>query len=188
VELDLRASIDGKFAVIHDAVLPDGSEVAATTFSTLRARAAESGVDIPTLGEALTVLAGLEVWIEVKALPAALDRALVDLVSAHPACRVGFHAFDHRIVARLHRLSPAVRVGVLSASYPIDPVGPVLAAGASALWQEATLIDRELIERCHAAGIEVIAWTVNDAAAARTLAGLGADALCGDRPEVLRIR
>jgi hypothetical protein len=57
------------------------------------------------------------------------------------------HSFDHRIIARLGGVHPGLRRGVLSASYPVDPAGPMSSAGATVLWQEATLIDAELVRR-----------------------------------------
>jgi glycerophosphoryl diester phosphodiesterase len=76
---------------------------------------------------------------------------------------------------------------VLSASYPVDPAGQMLGAGATVLWQAASLIDAELVAAIHRTGGEIIAWTVNDSAAARALAALGVDALCGNFPERLRV-
>jgi glycerophosphoryl diester phosphodiesterase len=42
-----------------------------------------------------------------------------------------------------------------------------------------------LVERVHEVGGRVIAWTVNDPEAARSLAALGVDGLCSDDVRLL---
>lgn len=186
VELDVHATADGRLLVHHDAAVAGVGPIAESTFSDLRQIRLANGELIPSLDEALAVLSGLEVWVEVKALPAEWDAALLaflDTAAAQSA--MGVHSFDHRIVRRLGTQRPGLRTGVLSASYPLDPIGPIRAARASVLWQAADLIDAELIDAVHAAGAEIIAWTVNDIATAQRLSGLGVDALCGNFPERL---
>ncbi len=163
---------------------PIGSATLAQAQTTLLS----NGESLPTLAEALELLGSAEVWIEVKALPAQWDSALLRAIDRAPApARCAVHSFDHRIVARLGALRPTLRRGVLSASYLIDPVQQMVAAGATALWQEVSLIDAELVAAIHRRGGEVIAWTVNDSATARALAAAGVDALCGNFPDRLQL-
>src|SRR5438552_4074289 len=163
VELDIHTTADGSLLIHHDPVIPGLGPIASQPLEAIRATPLPNGEPIPTLEEALAALGGLEVWIEVKALPASADRPLLAAIDRAPTpSRCAVHSFDHRIVARLGVLRPALRRGVLSASYPLDPVGPMVAAGASALWQAAELIDGELVDAVHRHGGEVIAWTVQD--------------------------
>ena len=128
-----------------------------------------------------------EVWIELKALPESRDTTLLAAIDRSPLPdRCAVHSFDHRIVARLGRLRPSLRRGILSTSYPVDPVSPLVAAGGSALWQEWHLIDSPLVEAVHRSGGEIVAWTVNDAETARRLERFGVDAVCGNWPDRLR--
>ncbi len=174
--------------VHHDPVVPGLGPIASASLAATRNTRLANGECVPTLSEALEALARAEVWIEVKALPAKWDDALLEVIAASAAPeRCAVHSFDHRIVARLGGVMPRLRRGVLSASYPVDPAGLMLGAGATALWQEASLIDRELVAAIHRKGGEVIAWTVNDAGAARALAVMEVDALCGNFPERLRV-
>jgi glycerophosphoryl diester phosphodiesterase len=141
---------------------------------------------LPTLQQALETLEGMEVWIEVKGLDGQFDQQLLDVIDRSPTpalCAV--HGFDHRIIARLGGRRPALRRGVLLASYLLDTPTAVLATGASVVWQEASLIDRELVVALHAAGLGLVAWTVNDDSRARELAELGVDGLCGNHPDRL---
>ena len=48
------------------------------------------------------------------------------------------------------------------------------------------MIDEELVSDVHAAGGEVVAWTLNDVETAAALAIMGVDAICTDRPGRLR--
>jgi glycerophosphoryl diester phosphodiesterase len=187
VELDVRVTSDGEFVVHHDETLPSGEPIAGTPMSTLRGAKLHDGSPVPTLAQALEALGSLEVFIEVKALPREAGRALLTAISRHrPRCHV--HAFDHRIIARLRHLDATIPLGVLSRSYPVDPVRQVEEVGATTLWQEAYLIDHALAITCRRSGIALVAWTVNDADEAKRLAAIGVDGLCGDWPEKLVVR
>ncbi len=189
IELDVHMTADGDFLVHHDPCLADGTTIATATLARLQQHRLADGSPPPSLREALEAANELMVYVEVKALEADGEAALVaQLAGAARTERIQVHAFDHRIIQRLHQRDPARGYGVLSSSYPVDPVTPVLAAGARALWQEAVLIDRALVEQCRAAGIDVIAWTVNDEATASRLRQLGVAGLCGNWPGRLRVR
>lgn len=188
MELDIHASADGALIVHHDPEIPGAGAIESLSLEQIQALRLPNGEGIPTLLEALESCHGLEVWIEVKSLPPALDDTLLAAVSGGDPALIGVHAFDHRIIARLGGLRPGLRRGILSASYPLDVVAPMVAAGARTLWQEWRLIDSELVHAVHRTGGEVIAWTVPDAAVAARLAGMGVDALCGNYPDRLRIR
>lgn len=188
VELDVHPSADGAFIVHHDPEVPGAGPIAGLTQGEIRARLLPNGEAIPTLSEALAASAGLEVWVELKVLGAGRDEAFLETLSDADPALIGVHSFDHRIIARLGNRMPGLRRGVLSVSYPVDPVRQMRDAGARALWQEWRSIDAELVREVHRTGGEVIAWTVPDADAARRLADLGVDALCGNFPDRLRIR
>ncbi len=186
VELDIHTTADGHFVVHHDPVLASGEPISSLQLSMVRANRLADGSPIPTLEEASDALAGVELFVEAKGLPPEADGALIALLQSHRGARWHVHAFDHRIIARLARVIEPASLGVLSASYPVDPTGPVQNAGAGTLWQQADLIDAALVSACRGAGIALIAWTVNDRDPAQALAALGVDGLCGDWPERLR--
>jgi glycerophosphoryl diester phosphodiesterase len=178
VELDIHSTADGEIMVHHDPNLADGRRIAELDRAAVAAARLPDGSPIPTLDEALEAIGPLVAWIEAKGLAASADDRLIGLLRDRDRLdRDQIHAFDHRIVARIARHPKAPGVGVLSSSYPIDPVAAVLDAGARTLWQEWSLIDRALVEGCRAAGIAVIAWTVPPTEAER-LTGLGVAGLC----------
>jgi glycerophosphoryl diester phosphodiesterase len=188
VELDVHATRDGALLVHHDAELPGLGPIARLALAECAGARLRNGETVPQLGEVLELLAGLDVWIEVKTLAPSNDPALFAALDAGPEPgRYAVHAFDHRIVRRLCRARPSLPVGALMASYLIDCVAPLRDAGATTLWQEAHLIDQELVDRVHDAGLRIVAWTVNDPGEAARLAQLGVDGLCGNFPDRLRV-
>ena len=184
VELDIHATSDGELLVHHDphvAGIGAIGTLPATAFSTYRL---PNGEPIPTLAEALGLLAGLDVWVEVKTLPAAFDESLFEVLDAGPTPeRYAVHAFDHRIIARLGEQRPELRRGILLASYLLDTLAVLRGSGADTLWMETHLIDAPLVEDLHAAGFQLVAWTANDPAEIARLGALGVDCICGNFPE-----
>lgn len=147
-----------------------------------------NGEPVPTLTQALTLIGNRDVWVEVKALPAQFDARLLAVLDAGPYRRhYAVHSFDHRITARLRRLRPRLSLGALLVARVVDPVGVLAASGASTLWQDWTMIDQDLVDVVHAAKARVIAWTVNDPAAAASMAAMGVDGLCGNFPDRLGV-
>ena len=187
VELDIHASADGVLFVHHDETIGGRPlpQLAASEVARLRLA---NGEPIPRLEDALAAVGdGLQVFVEVKALPAKFDDRLLDALRQGPnPGHYAVHAFDHRIVQRLGRESPALRRGVLGGSYPVRPLVPLQDAGATILWQEHTLVDRALVDILHGAGMQLIVWTVDDPAEMRQLLELGVDGICTNRPEVGR--
>jgi glycerophosphoryl diester phosphodiesterase len=56
--------------------------------------------------------------------------------------------------------------------------------GVWAVWAYHPLITRRLVDSAHAAGVRLIAWTVDDADRMRDLAGLGVDGICSNDPRL----
>jgi glycerophosphoryl diester phosphodiesterase len=187
VEIDVHACLDGGFLVRHDPLLPDDRSIHDMGLEEAQAALAATGVLAPSLTEALASATGLRTWVEVKHLREAQDRLFLDVLSAaSDPSLVAIHSFDHRLVRRLWEREPSLHLGILQSARPENPLAAVTTSGAGTLWQEWTLVDRELISAARDAHVEVIAWTVNSAAAARHLTGLGVAGLCGDYPDRLR--
>jgi glycerophosphoryl diester phosphodiesterase len=60
-----------------------------------------------------------------------------------------------------------------------------VAGGHAAVHPWVPTVDRELVERCHSAGLQVNTWTCNDPERAVELAGWGIDGICTDEPDVM---
>ncbi len=186
VEFDVHSTRDGTIVVHHDEDIA-GLTIAGSTFDELRAVKLANGEPLATLAEALDVIHPMTALVEVKGLAAAFDDALFAAFDGSPAPdRVAVHAFDHRIVRRLGGKRHDLARGVLSASYPIDVTRMMRDAGASALWQQAALVDEALVKQVHQAGGVVYAWTVDDPQAMRRLLAMGVDGLCSNHPDRAR--
>jgi glycerophosphoryl diester phosphodiesterase len=187
VELDVHAAADGTIVVHHDETIA-GRRIEQLTGKQLAELRLTNGEPIPTLADALAVLGpALRVFVEVKSLPATFDECLLGVLRNGPNPHgYAVHAFDHRVVLRLGNRWPALRRGVLSASYPVRPLVALEDAGATILWQERTMVDRALGDLLHGAAMQLIVWTVDDPAEMRRLLELGVDAICTNRPEVGR--
>lgn len=184
VELDVHATRDGELLVHHDPLVRGVGIIADLPAAAFAGHRLPNGEAIPTLAEALDLLRGLDVWVELKTLPAARDEALLQVLDAGPTPeRYAVHAFDHRIIARIGERRPELRRGILLASYLLDTLAVLRGTGADTLWMEAHLIDAPLVEDLHPAGFQIVAWTANDPGEIRRLAALGVDGICGNFPE-----
>jgi glycerophosphoryl diester phosphodiesterase len=187
VELDVHATADAALVVHHDAEIPGVGVIGELAVGALAAYRLPNGEAIPTLAEALAALHGLDVWVELKTLPPAADRQLFATLDAGPTPpRYAVHAFDHRIIARLGNQRPALRRGVLLASYLLDALPVLHGVGADTLWMETDLIDEALVGDLHEDGLQLVAWTANQEREIRRLVSLGVDGICGNFPERIR--
>jgi len=192
VELDVHLHPDGVLRVHHDPIPPGRTKGAAGGVQDARAGvqdAAGGGQDAtgadaeadapPTLDATLALLAaaGLTAYCELKG-PGTTPGTLAAI--RRSGVRGAVHAFDHRQVAEAQRLAPEIPRGVLEISYPVDALHALTAVAGRDLWRQWAFVDEALVQKAHAAGRRVIAWTVNDAAMMTHFAAIGVDALCTD--------
>lgn len=187
IELDVHLTLDGRIVVHHDPSLAgttgpgSGPTIRASTLEALRAASAE---ELPELEDVLELVRGrARLHVELKGAGVALP---VARLVKHAAGGIAVHSFDHRAVRQLATVAPALATGILMVARAVDPVALLEAASARTLWQEATLMDGTLVRDVHAAGGQVIAWTVNDVELALHLAAMGVDGICTDRPAAIR--
>ncbi|HEY0778415.1 MAG TPA: glycerophosphodiester phosphodiesterase [Gemmatirosa sp.] len=197
IELDVHFTADGVPVVHHDATLGAsagayaGVSLATLTAAAIRVASDDPALAPPPLRDVAALVAGrATLYVEVKAAASDANlRALLGAVAPTTgADRVSaaVHAFDHRTALRVSTLAPRVPTGILSESYLVDTPAALRAARARDLWQHWSQLDAALVDAVHAAGGRIIAWTVNDADHARTLARLGVDGLCTDDVPLVR--
>jgi glycerophosphoryl diester phosphodiesterase len=188
VELDVHATVDGALIVHHDEMVGGVHRIPHLPARRVRELRLPNGEPIPTLAEALEAAGRrLHVFVEVKSLPPQFDERLVDALARGPnPPGYAVHSFDHRTVRRLGLARPTLRRGVLSSSYLVRPLAALEDAGATMLWQERPLVDRALVELMHGAGMQILAWTVDDPAEMQRLVELGVDGICTNLPDVGR--
>jgi glycerophosphoryl diester phosphodiesterase len=188
VELDVHATRDGALVVHHDAEVAGFGPIGQLTLLEARQVRLRNGEPLPLLTEVLDLVGERDVWIEVKSLPETHDHRLFAAIDQGPSPgRYAVHSFDHRIVRRLGEERPSLRRGILLSAYLDDPVSAMRAVGATTLWQEWQQVDQSLVNRVHAAGATLIAWTVNEIGDLERLARLGVDGLCGNYPDRIRV-
>ncbi len=87
-------------------------------------------------------------------------------------------SFDYDTLVRVRKLNKNVKIGRLCRQ---PDISGALALGARSIHMNQTRLTPEIISACHANGLAVFAYTVNDAAAAQRLEQMGADGIFTDR-------
>lgn len=188
VELDVRSTSDGRLVVLHDAHLPDGRAVAATTRE-------EIPSEVPTLAAALDACAPMGVNVEIKHDPGEPgfheDRRIVEMtaeVVAACAVPVLVSSFDLGVIDRWRERLPEVDTAylVFDPRSGLDAVEVCVRNGHRALHPWDPCVDRALVDAAHDAGIELNVWTVDDPDRIRELAAWGVDGIVTNVPAVAR--
>ncbi len=187
IELDVRSTADGSVVVHHGDAVGD-VHIPTSSMERVRQQLLPNGEHVPTLSEVLELLGtGPKVFVEVKTLDSDHDAALLDAIAAGPTPdNYHVHSFDHRIVHRLLLARDGLVGGVLSTSYPLNPLIQLEQSGATELWQSQELLDDELVAAVHAFGARIIPWTVNDPARMEEFIDMGVDGICTNYPDRLR--
>ncbi len=189
VELDVRRTADGTFAVHHDATLGDGRRLVDLAGDELPPH-------VPRLDGAIDACRGLAVNVEIKNWPADADwdpeRRLAVAVTRQvtardDADRILVSCFDEETITAVHRLAPGLRTALLTGP-PIDAsaLAGLAAAGHVAVHPFDATVTGDFVAAAHDLGLAVNVWTVDDPDRMATLAGWGVDGICTNRPDVAR--
>ena len=181
VELDVHGTQDGVIVVHHDPTLGrHGPAIRELTWAEL---AQHTEVPVPRLRDVLEAIpASATVYVEIKAL--GIEHAVSETLASVPV-RCAVHSFDHATIVRMREIAPKVARGVLFDG-SLTALNDVLSRSAARdVWPQWKLIDQGLVNRVHARGCRVIAWTVNTREEARRLAALGVDGICSDDVRLL---
>lgn len=201
IELDVQRSRDGVLVVIHDETVDrtsDGTgKVAELTFDELLRFDFSRGIpsfqrtQIPSLDEVLDFLAPTDVTINIELKNGiepypGLPLETASIVEQHGlAERVTYSSFNHYGLAELRRSVPSRQLGLLYVEWLWEPWRYAREFGAGAVHPGLpALTDPDLVRRCHAAGVAVNVWTVNQDSDIARLAKLEVDAIITDRPEL----
>jgi glycerophosphoryl diester phosphodiesterase len=201
----LRAAVEAGVDVVElDVLVVDGDLLLGHSLRELpRERA--------TLDDALGALSPHPVGIHVDVKSRGGEREIVEAISRHGLERRTYvSTFWPPVLQRCAELAPWLPRAL---SYPEDRVGisrsralgPLTIAGARTLRAalprriggllaraQATIaslhyavVSRAAVERCHALGVPVLVWTVDDMVRARRLEALGVDAIVSNDPQML---
>ena len=212
IEFDVLDLEQGPLVLAHSNDLAEVSHGAAA--GTVRERSLdelrEVAPELPTLDEALAFLAAHDVGLHVDLkLTRRLDEVADGLVrhglaersvvsSFHlaslaafatraPHIPIGFtYPEDRYGVSRRRAMQPAIRLGTLALRRALVARIPAMIgrAGAGALMLHHAVVTAAAVERAHAAGAAVWAWTVDDSAELARLDAAGVDAVISNNPEI----
>lgn len=186
VELDVRRTSDGALVVHHNPHFGDGRVICET-------RAAERPVDVPLLDVALDACAGMWVNLELKNDEAEPDFDPSDRVADETMALLArrgepgrwlMSSFRIETMDRCRQVASEVRTAWLTSIVPDDVVSTLTSRGHVALHPWVQLLARDVIERCHDAGIAVNTWTCDDPQRMRELIEWGIDGICTNVPDV----
>lgn len=200
LELDVRATSDGRVVVFHDAELDRVTDsrglLAERNWDELKSVRVAGREPVPLLEEVLEAFPALKINIDAK--EDAVVKPLVALLrGAGVLDRVCVGCFSGRRLRKLRRelgsqactalgrgevlrLWLAARVGLppgrfkgCCAQVPVEAYG-------------LDIVTSRFVRTCRRAGLPVHVWTVDDSAEMNRLIDLGVDGLMTDRPEVLK--
>ena len=118
---------------------------------------------IPTLQEALEVLAGKKQRIIVELKEQGYEKSVVNLVREYGLEeRVVFASFNFEILKRVKSIAPAFPLIAISNKYTKRIRDYAVRIGASILALRKDSITKDVVEECERRGIMVNAWVVND--------------------------
>jgi glycerophosphoryl diester phosphodiesterase len=193
IELDVRVTRDGVAVVHHDAGLRRltgaRARIDAVRWAELKKLRLPNGEGIPRLADVLRLTRGrLIVQVEIK--PGTPVAPVVRAVrAARAADWVVLASFEAAAVRAAGRLAPEVPRMFISEGRLAPPVlvRRLAALGAAGISVNFRAIrGAAWVRYFQARGYAVWCWTVNDARAARRLAGWGVGAVLGDNPALLR--
>lgn len=195
VEFDVRVTLDNELILMHDETVDrttNGSgEVGYMMFAECRHLDAGSwfapqfsGELVPLMSEAvLAIMPDMRPFIDRKTGPAVM---YVDLIRSlrieHEAVII---AFDWDFLKEVETLSPAIRTGALgSGPLTLAEIQAIQARGIDFIDWAHSAVTAETIDLVHAYGMELHAWTVNDADRIQALIDSGIDGITTDDPQL----
>jgi glycerophosphoryl diester phosphodiesterase len=200
IETDVHATADGVVVIHHDAMLDrttDGrGPIAGQPWSAVRRAKIGGREPVPRLEDVLEELPDAKFNVDVKS-GTAVEPFVRTIERTGAYERVAAASFSDARLARLRRLAGPKLITAL---------GPRSVAGlrANGWWPWLRLprwgamaqvpvkqgvlrvVDRAFLRAAGRAGIEVHAWTINQAAQMRALLDLGVHGIVTDRPDLLR--
>ncbi|HUR34135.1 MAG TPA: glycerophosphodiester phosphodiesterase family protein [Vicinamibacterales bacterium] len=194
IELDVRASRDGRVVVHHDETLDRTTALRGP----LRDRTADelAAARVPELSQVLRACRDVRVIVEIKVNEPEFGRRVVEeLRRADAIERTCVGGFRRAVIRAVRDAEPALATSAareevrlaLYRSWLRWPVRGTPYAGYQVPERRGAtrVVSRRFIDDAHRAGLGVQVWTVNDGAAARRLLAWGVDALITDRPDLM---
>ncbi len=204
VELDAKLTRDGIPVVIHDETLErttDGAgRVDSATLKEIRFLDAGrwfapeyAGEKVPTLAEALQVIAaeGLGVNVEIKPCPGReRETALASIRVIRETWPAGhplpiLSSFKRASLETAEAMAPELPRGLLLEEHVEDWREAAERLACKAIHPKWSALTSEWVGQIRKAGYACLTWTVNDPVQAKRLAGWGVDCIITDAPDLI---
>lgn len=203
IEIDVQLTADGEVVVIHDDTVDattDGTgALAGLDLADVLALDAGSwfspafaGQRVPTFAEVIDLLLsrpGIELLLEVKGswTTEQVRKVTEPLRAAGLTDRVIGQSFWPETVAALAEADPGLRRGLLVFQTDADLLDRCAELGVMTCNPLGTLLleEPDLVDRLHAAGLQVMVWTLNEPEHWEAAVRLGVDGIITDRPDRL---
>jgi len=197
IELDVRMTQDGELVVHHDpTAVNDAGPIPIETskwsdLKPLRFQGTGGGYGIPHLDTVLRALSGRGLLnIEVKPAGERTDEVAEKICAAadkvRPRESVLISSFDLEVLAGVLRKEKGLLLGYLFST--TDALNHLedseVVNTLTAIHPRHDLVNEALIKRARERGYDVHTWTVDDAAEARRLVGLGVTSVITNRPDI----
>ena len=148
-----------------------------------------SNETIPLLKDVLAIIPEDRMLvIEIKTGPEILPHLQKVITQHWKNGNISFIAFDFETIKQAKLLYPDVPCYYLS-SFKSDlnkHFDAVVESGLDGVDLRHNIIDKEIMESCHASGLDVWCWTVNDTQTAQKMKEFGVSAVTTDRPAWLK--
>lgn len=203
IELDCHLTADGEIVIIHDELLDRTTNMSGpvglhtleqlqTANAAINAEGDHPFQAIPTFEEYCEWVSGTELLtnVEIKTdfVPYPnIEEKIWETVSRHHLeDRVLFSCFNHLSLRVMHDLAPEAPLGALV--WEQGGARAFLADyctrhGFTAWHPSASLVTPDIVAECHAAGIEINVWTIDDVETFERMYEMGVDGIITDYPE-----
>ncbi|MBU1310282.1 MAG: glycerophosphodiester phosphodiesterase [Gammaproteobacteria bacterium] len=197
VEIDVFA-VQGELIVIHDhhlARTTNGSgSIYQHNLAQLQQLDAGLGQRIPTLWQVLQLLAPTTLWLNIELkgdntvapLLPLLERAKHEL--EFDPSRLLISSFNHHLLAALKLQLPALKLGALTASMPVDYAAFAQQLQADSVNCDVSFINQAFVDDAKARSLKVYVYTVDQADDIARMAQYGVDGIFSNYPARSRQR
>lgn len=184
LELDVVVTQDGELVVSHDPILERGN-----------APTLDDVLQLADVGQALSPANAVRLDVEIKTwsgpppcpTPHEFARRILESIRAHSLeGRVAVMSFDFQVLKAMRALAPEILLTALTEDDPraFDLIARE-AASAEIVAPQFALVTSEKVAAAHAAGIEVVPWTVNGTADWDRMIAAAVDGIITDDPAAL---
>jgi glycerophosphoryl diester phosphodiesterase len=189
VELDIHLSADGVPVVIHDDDLDRTTNatgpVTSKSVAELAALDAGHGRGVPTFEEVVQ-LADSRLHFDIEIKGTRCEQGVLDVLARYPNTIAAISSFDWDALATLRALAPDQELWVLTDSITEEAISTAQQLSATTLAVDHISLSESSMKCATAAGLQVMAWTVNSQQEANRLRDLGVVAICTDDPGTVR--